>query len=289
MVARGDYTDLGTRAVDAVLLEIHQVLAQYSENIVVVGGSVPSLLIHAEEQHVGTLDIDLALDHRNIAGPAYNTVRQLMLEAGYEATSSEFRFERKVLVDGQTVSVVVDLMSQQYGGSDRLDPVQHIQELEAIKVRGCDLAFEQNVTVQISGRLPSGAEVTNTVKVADMVAFLTMKGCALAGRDKQKDAYDIVYCLKHYEESGGNIREDFKGLIDNKLVREGLDNIANEFKSENSRGPTMVADFEDTDDPLEREVIKRDAFERVRAFLIDVGYSGVDSVVAPVDRTPHTH
>lgn len=275
MVARGDYTDLGTHAVDSVLLEIHQVLAQYAQNIVVVGGSVPSLLIKAEEQHVGTLDIDLALDHRSIAGGGYNTIRELLLEAGYEETSSEFRFERKVEMGGQTVAVVVDLLSQQYGGSEELDPVQHIQDASAVKVRGCDLAFELNVEVNVSGHLPSGAEVTRTVKVADMVAFLTMKGCALVGRNKQKDAYDIVYCLKHYQESGRDIKEDFKNWVDNKLVREGLGYIAKEFSSENGRGPTMVADFEDTDDPEERELIKRDAFERVRAFLMDVGFSEV--------------
>ncbi len=59
----GDYTDRQVEAAHRVLVDVGQVLASFRDAIVVVGGWVPDLLFPgAELEHVGSIDVDLALD-----------------------------------------------------------------------------------------------------------------------------------------------------------------------------------------------------------------------------------
>ena len=63
MVTRKDYSQDTLRACESVLVELVHMLGEYRDQIVVVGGYVPFLLLSdAKERHAGTIDIDLALD-----------------------------------------------------------------------------------------------------------------------------------------------------------------------------------------------------------------------------------
>ena len=58
-----DYADRTTQAVKSVLIEIGQILGSFKGKFAVIGGAVPWLLLGNEDMpHVGTLDVDLALD-----------------------------------------------------------------------------------------------------------------------------------------------------------------------------------------------------------------------------------
>jgi hypothetical protein len=58
-----DDDDRTRRAVKSVLVEIGQILAGFRGKFTVTGGSVPwQLLEHADNPHVGMLDVDLSLD-----------------------------------------------------------------------------------------------------------------------------------------------------------------------------------------------------------------------------------
>ncbi len=49
-----------------------------------------------------------------------------------------------------------------------------------------------------------------------------MKGMTLASHLKEKDAWDIYYCLIHHPDGPDNLMEKFKAFINHGLVREGL-------------------------------------------------------------------
>ena len=67
MVTRQDYESDAVQAARAVAIELTHLLSEYRENIVLIGGWVPELLCpQAEEAYVGSLDVDLALDHRRL-------------------------------------------------------------------------------------------------------------------------------------------------------------------------------------------------------------------------------
>ena len=94
-----------------------------------------------------------------------------------------------------------------------------------------------------------------------------MKGMALHDRLKEKDSWDIYYCVKNYPGGLDAIIKEFGPYLDNSMVQEGLQKIADKFKTENHIGPTHVAAFEDIGDIEEEEMLKRDAFERIQYLL----------------------
>ena len=62
-MSANDYDDRTTAAVKSVLLEIGQILGSFQGKFAVVGGAVPWLLLNESEMpHIGTIDVDLALD-----------------------------------------------------------------------------------------------------------------------------------------------------------------------------------------------------------------------------------
>lgn len=85
MVTCRDYNAEAVEGAQSVLVEVMHLLGEYAGNIVLVGGWVPSLTVNSEsDPHVGTTDVDLALDHKHIADDGYESIRQLLLERGYE-------------------------------------------------------------------------------------------------------------------------------------------------------------------------------------------------------------
>jgi hypothetical protein len=199
-VTRVDYSEKAVAAAHSVLLELVHLLGEYRDSFVLIGGMVPRLLIpQAEEAHIGTLDVDLALDHRRFEEAGYRTVHELLTSRGYARDDQQpFIYRRRFNLEGRPVTVQVDLLSGEYGGTGRSRRTQRVQDVRPRKARGADLAFEHPLDVEISGALPDGGEDKASVRVATIVPFLIMKGMALRDRLKEKDAYDIYYCLRHY-------------------------------------------------------------------------------------------
>ncbi len=73
MVTKKDYTAEAVEAARSVLIELIHLLGEYRDHIVVVGGWVPDLLLgNKKTPHVGNMDVDLALDHRNLRDDGYS-------------------------------------------------------------------------------------------------------------------------------------------------------------------------------------------------------------------------
>jgi hypothetical protein len=63
-----DYTDRQVEAARRVLVDVGQALGSFRDAIVVIGGWVPDLLLpNPEIEHVGSIDVDLALDVAKLA------------------------------------------------------------------------------------------------------------------------------------------------------------------------------------------------------------------------------
>ena len=162
-------------------------------------------------------------------------------------------------------------MSGEYGGTGKSHRTQSIQDIRARKARGSDLVFEQFKEVDIEGQLPGGGKNKVRCKISAVVPFIVMKGMAMAGRLKEKDPWDILFCLKHHPGEIDALIEEFRPFCNNKLVLEGLSNIAGKFASPEHIGPKQIADFEEITDKEERERLQRDAYERVNYLLKKLG------------------
>jgi hypothetical protein len=167
-------------------------LGEYGENIVLVGGWVPDLLLGSKESPpIGSVGVDLALNHMTLRDEGYRSIQELLTGRGYIQGKQPFIFNRTLKIEGNEITVQVDLLSGEYQGTGKSHRYQKVQGGLARKTRGCDLVFDNPVNVTIEGTLPDGAKDTVKVRVASIVPFLVMKGMALDERLKEKDAWDI--------------------------------------------------------------------------------------------------
>lgn len=265
VITKDDYPELPVRAAESVLLELVRVLWEYLDHVVVIGGMVPKYLVtNAQEKHIGTIDVDLALDHRGFDEPGYQTLLELFETHNYHLDAKQpFIYRRNVVIDDEEITVQVDLLSGEYGGTGRSRRTQKIQDIRPRKARGADMAFDDPVHVKITGELPGGAKDTATIRVANIVPFIVMKAMAMRDRLKQKDPYDIYYCLRYFPGGIEEIAESFSLLRMNKLVGEALGILAEKFASPEHVGPVHITEFLQITDLNETELTKRDAYERV--------------------------
>jgi len=270
MVSMRDYPEGAVRAGRSVLMELSRILGEFRDHMVVVGGWVPLLLFEsAKESHPGSLDVDLAVDFREISDQSYRTILEYLSRSGYRQDAAQpFRFFREIdLDDERSYTVEVDFLAGEYGGSGKGHRTQVAQDLRARKARGCDLVYQDRIEVTISGQLPGGAMDEVTILVAGVVPWIVMKGMALHSREKAKDAFDICYTIRNYPGGMDELVQQFIPHLDNHLVQEGLHKIRSKFRAINWIGPRSVADFLETDSEEAYEVEQRRAFEAVSEFL----------------------
>ncbi len=266
MVKQSDYREEEVQICFSVLLELMTILGEFREDIVIVGGNVPPLLIpKAKDKYTGTLDIDIALDFKKVDDSTYKTIVETLKEKGYYQKDGDqpFKFYRDV----KQITIEVDLLAGEYGGTGKSRRHQRVQDAKARKARGCDLVFDEYLKVELKGKLPSGTENSVIVKIANIGPFLATKGMALWTRMKEKDAYDIYYSIKNFSGGIRTIVKKINPITDNTLLQEGLGKIRAKFETINSIGPNFVADFLEISNLEEREIKKREAFELVSSLM----------------------
>jgi hypothetical protein len=252
-----------------VLLELMLVLGEYRDALVLVGGWAPVFLIpNPSRPHVGSTDVDLAVDHRQVTKAGYQTIRGHLAKRGYEQDKQSPAIFRKRVGN---VTVQVDLMSGEYAGTGEGHRHQVTPETLLRKARGCDIAFTDPEQVTLEGELPGGGRDTVRIRVASIGAFLCMKGHALDGRLKEKDAWDIYFCLREFPGGMDAVVAVMRPMVRHGLVREALEKMGAHFATADHRGPRHVADFENIQDVEERARVQRDAYERVNALLERLG------------------
>ena len=101
-----------------------------------------------------------------------------------------------------------------------------------------------------------------------------MKGFAVHGRHKQKDAYDIYYCVRNCADGIKALAEACRPLLAEASAEQGYGYIAEKFNEVDGYGPTSVRRFvQDTQILGERtpEQWQQDAFGQVDAWLRALG------------------
>jgi hypothetical protein len=260
-----EYDRFLVEAAHRVLLEVARLLYDYREGLVIVGGSVPGLILaQSLPEHIGTIDVDIALDQNTIQEVGYRSIMQLLSKRGYVQGDQPFIFYRTLQVDGQEITVEVDFLAGEYGGTSKRHRTQVVQDMHPRKARACDLAFQDPIQITIEGILPEGGKDRASIQVASIVPFLMMKAQALNSRLKEKDAYDIYYCVSNFPGGLDALVESFRSFPDHQLIHEGLAILSEKFSSADSVGPVFVTNFLDETDQDSRALIQRDAFERVQ-------------------------
>ena len=276
-----DYDDRTTAAVKKVLIEIGQVLGSFRGKFAVIGGAVPWLLLdNGEMPHVGTLDVDLGLDPNALGDGEYATLIDALKGHGYEQRQELRRFQlaRQIPVEdgGPSIDVIVDFLMPRDAEIVRNVPPL-ISDFAVQRADGADLAIRFYQMVAITGSMPNGGTNRVEIAVCSIPALLAMKGHAIQGRYKQKDAYDIYYCIRNYAGGIEALAEACRPLLDHAAGVAGYRFINDKFETADSHGPTCVRRFvEDTEVLGDRtpEQWQQDAFGQVDAWLRALGLRG---------------
>lgn len=274
-----DYDDRTTAAVKSVLIEIGQILGSFKGKFAVVGGAVPWLLLGDNEDmpHVGTLDLDLSLDSAALGDGEYAHLVDALLGNGYAQREQLKRFQLVRQIEaadgGPPIDVIIDFLRPKDADIVKNVPPL-ISDFAVQRADGADLAIRFYQMVAIAGAMPHGGTNRVEVAVCSIPALLAMKGHAIEGRYKQKDAYDIYYCIRNYPGGPQALAEDCKPLLKHASGMKGYQYIAGKFDAVEGFGPTCVRRFvEDTRVLGERtpEQWQLDAFGQVDAWLRALG------------------
>jgi hypothetical protein len=225
----GDYSGRQTKAARRVLVDLGQVLASFVDCLVVVGGWTPDLLLpDADEPHVGSIDVDLALDAAKLNDGRYAELVRLLLDTKrYRAGEKDFQ-----------LVVEVDL-------KDGERPVQ----------------------VDVEFLAPKGATNTVRLRVASLADFLVMKAHAIGGRDKPKDTYDFCYCLEQFPDGMEVLAADWRTRDREKNIARAVEILREKFNEVNAFGPQQLVEFHAAPDLETQEMHARRAYELVQKFL----------------------
>ena len=219
------------------MIEVVQILGAFKDDLVIVGGWVPDLM-YPGKNHVGSLDVDLAVGPGAIGANAYSTILGRLKEKDYSHELGPTRFYR--VVPGAAEPVKVDLISGEYAGDEKAAAIQ-VDELRLNTLHGIDLAFEVCQEITIEGNMPDGTQNTVRARIARPEAFVLIKAFALAERAKEKDAYDIAFILHNYEPSLAALAATLAPLVAHGLGAEAYQILSEKFATLESVGPSWAA------------------------------------------------
>ena len=269
-----EYDDRTTAAVKSVLIEMGQILGSFKGKFIIIGGAVPWLLLASDDMpHVGTLDVDVGLNAQALGDGEYATLIGALQGHGYVQRDGLRRFQllRQISArdGGEAIDVVVDFLMPRDSEIIKNDPPL-IGDFAVQRADGADLAVQFYQFVDLAGLMPDGGTNRVEIAVCSIPALLAMKGHALAGRYKQKDAYDIYYCVRNYPDGIEALAKECRPLLAHASGERGFRYIAEKFDTLDGHGPSCVRRFVQDSHALgdrTPEQWQQDAFGQVDALL----------------------
>lgn len=251
-------------------LFVATILGDILEDIVVVGGLVPYLIVdqHDEEgePHVGTRDLDLGLSLGVLDDELYKQISARLRERGFTQGTNEQGNPTRQTWTLPGEDITIDFLIPPSEDGPRPGRLQNLEaDFAAIVTPALPLAFQDCIEVEIEDITPKGEVAKRAVRVCGPAAFVVMKAHAFRLRGENKDAYDLVYVLMNYGE--GDVRgvsERFTRIANDGESARALTLLEEDFASVAHVGPRRAAEFLATRDDDE---VRADAFGYVAEFL----------------------
>ena len=238
-------------------------LGDLLDEIVVVGGLVPYLLVDQEnlpaglEPHAGTMDLDMGLAAAILDHKRYRELGRRLRDAGFEPEVNEQGNRRlQTWTTGTAHPVTVDFLISPIEETDKGGDPRHLEsDLAAIVTPGLELAFRDRSWVELSGRIPSGAWVTREIPVCGPGAFTVLKALAFGKRAENKDAYDLFYVWSGVGVPG--VAESLAPLRPDIYIDDALSVIERDFLRHDGLGPVGTARFitQELDENVQADVV----------------------------------
>ncbi|HWW94344.1 MAG TPA: nucleotidyl transferase AbiEii/AbiGii toxin family protein [Vicinamibacteria bacterium] len=236
------------QTVRATCLSLASILGDLLDDLVVVGGLVPSLLIDSaasrKEPHVGSLDVDVGLEVAILDTGRYHTLAERLRGRDFEPDKNEQgnptrqRWTHKRFKD-----VRVDFLMAPVGAAAP-GTLQDLEaDLAAVVTPGLSLAFRDRQRIRLADRTLDGEAITRDIPVCGAGAFVVLKALAFRNRGENKDAYDLWYLLGHFGDSVEDVAAHLRQLLDDANAREAVRVLGEDFATLDSHGPRRAAEF----------------------------------------------
>lgn len=246
-----EYASRQVQLARSTCLYVATKLGDLKDEIVVVGGLVPSLLIPQGKraagvsEHVGTLDLDLGLALGLLKNGRYHTLAERLRNAGFTQDKSDQgnpTRQRWQIVGPE--SVTVDFLIPPSRPKDRGGALRHLEkDFAAFITPGLDLAFADRRLVSIDGVTPFGERAARDMWVCGPGAYVLLKALAFGLRGQNKDAYDLYYVVRNFGLGVQDVAASLVPLTQNKDAKEALKILGRDFLEVDGPGPLRVAEF----------------------------------------------
>lgn len=248
-----DYTPETYERVQQALLHVATVLGEWMDQVTLIGGIVPSLLVppsdlpEGVDAHPGTADLDLGLQLSVLTEEGYATISELLRQAGYRAMEKEEdKIRRQTWRTDPALGpiVTIDFLIAR---SPQHPPARRLQNLEpdfaALIADGLQLVERDRRKSSISGRTIRGHRAEREIWVCGPASFVVLKARAIHLREKPKDAFDLHYVLMNLEGSVDAVADALRQMLDDKDAVESVEFLRQAYRTLESIGPSHAAFF----------------------------------------------
>jgi nucleotidyltransferase AbiEii toxin of type IV toxin-antitoxin system len=240
--------------VKAASLTVAVTLGAYLEDVCIVGGLVPALLIDTArgdrddegDRHPGTNDLDVGLALAVLDDERYAEISARLRAEGFEPDTNEAGNQTVQRWRLGNLKVTVDFLMPPAPDQDQRVRVQNLEgDFGALITPGLELAFGERVDIELDGHTLMGERVRRTIPVCGPAAFVVLKALAFGDRGEPKDAYDLVYVIRHTPGGGRAIAERIArhAGAHAPIVARALALLARDFDGPDGLGPQRAARF----------------------------------------------
>ncbi len=260
-----DYKSEQVELVRSACLYVATKLGDMMDDLVIVGGLVPSLIVNQTDlpkdvaAHVGTMDLDVGLQLALLDEGRYRKLTERLRDAGFTMdTNDDGNTTRQRWRISNAETVTVDFLIQPSLATDKGGRLRNIEpDFAAIIAPGLKLAFQDRKRLTLEGRTLFGEKASREVWVCDAGAFVVLKALAFDGRGENKDAYDLYYVIRNYGTGVEDVAARLRPLLGDGDAQKALTILRRDFLDPESVGPRRVADFVrgTTDAELQADVV----------------------------------
>lgn len=241
---RAGYLGPATQLIKQAALTLAVAVDDLKDDLVIVGGLVPTLLIEKPpaslDAHVGTMDLDVGLHVAVLNDERYAKISARMRSSGLNAiveggktTRQKWRFTLS-----ESLSIDVDFLIP--GTTEDLE-----SDFAAIITPGLRLAFADKEKRTITDKTLKGEDASRDIYVCGPASFTVLKALAFRSRGENKDAYDLCYVLRAYGARGPeDVAEIFRKLPDAPQKAAAIEILKSDFATKNSVGIRRAVEFE---------------------------------------------
>lgn len=238
-----EYHPHHTALAESAFLTLWSTLGSWHGDLVLVGGLVPKYLCGDLTQHrslprPATLDVDLGIALAADSGQ-YGSLFWKLAGLGFKKSEKHPARMEKTIGD---FPIYVDFLVEH---PPRTSGSAKVEDIIASIMPGVDRALATARSIEVTGVDLHGADQKLVARVCEVGPFLALKLRAFCDRQQPKDAFDILYTLRHYDGGSAAAFAAFAAEVraGNPACTDAVRTLNEHFKTETSPGPVKASHF----------------------------------------------